>query len=156
MAGTDRAIDGIRYCILLLAQTIAVWGLIWFAMPIFRQFLAEPGRIRDLTVEDEIAIAGGTIILQISYWVRFCLVKIWVPVQSVFLAHLVKFFGRVSFFFGGALFSTVFFRHIPELDALPPLGQGIARVTLLLTVLFGMFCYSLELDRLGSTMASEV
>jgi hypothetical protein len=67
----------------------------------------------------------------------------------VFLAHLVRFGSRVSFFLGGALFTAVFFRHIPEMEMLPPIGRGLARVTLLLAVLFSLFCYSLELDRLG-------
>ena len=37
-----------RYSVLLLARPFTVGWLFWFAFPIFREFLAEPGRIRDL------------------------------------------------------------------------------------------------------------
>jgi hypothetical protein len=32
------------------------------------------------------------------------------------LSRLFSFLGRLSFIFGGALFSVVFFRHLPALD----------------------------------------
>jgi uncharacterized membrane protein YhhN len=62
------------------------------------------------------------------------------------------FASRASFFFGGALFSAIFFRHIPQLDALPPLGQAIAKTLGVAALLFALFCYSLELERLGRSM----
>jgi hypothetical protein len=44
------------------------------------------------------------------------------------VGHLFVFAGRASFFFGGAFFSALFFRHVPELDQLPPLEQGAGKV----------------------------
>jgi hypothetical protein len=141
------------YCLLLCAQTVAAAWIFWFVLPIFRQFVNQVGRAQDIIWWDELAICGGAIVLQLLYWVRLRRVPVWAPIQNLFVAHLVKFASRASFFFGGAFFSTIFFRHIPELDALPPIGQGLARVTLVLAVLFSLFCYSLELDRLGAAMA---
>ncbi|ACS59982.1 hypothetical protein Rleg_6951 (plasmid) [Rhizobium leguminosarum bv. trifolii WSM1325] len=59
---------------------------------------------------------------------------------------------RVSFFFGGALFSAIFFRHLPELDALPPFAQACVKSVYVAATLFGLFCYSLELARFGQAV----
>jgi hypothetical protein len=64
------------------------------------------------------------------------------------------FLSRLSFIFGGALFSVVFFRHLPELD------QGInvlltaKRGLELVGSLFALFCLTLELERLGNAIGS--
>jgi hypothetical protein len=63
--------------------------------------------------------------------------------------HLFLFASRVSFFFGGALFSVFFFRHVPELDQFPSFIQGAVKLLEVLLVLFSLFCYSLEIERLG-------
>jgi hypothetical protein len=52
------------------------------------------------------------------------------------------FASRASFFFGSALFSAIFFRHIPQLYALPPLGQAIAKTLRVAALLFALFCYA--------------
>jgi hypothetical protein len=43
----------------------------------------------------------------------------------------------------------IFFRHIPELDVLPPLEQSVIKILILISILSALFCYSLELERLG-------
>ncbi|WP_246706617.1 hypothetical protein [Rhizobium leguminosarum] len=60
------------------------------------------------------------------------------PFHSVFAAHLLFFASRVSFFFGGALFSAIFFRHLPELDAFPPFAQAFVKSLYVAATLFGL------------------
>lgn len=72
--------------------------------------------------------------------------------HGVFVAHLLFFASRVSFFFGGALFSAIFFRHLPELDAFSPFAQAFVKSVYVAATLFGLFCYSLELDRFGKAV----
>lgn len=43
------------------------------------------------------------------------------------VGDLVLFASRTSFFFSGAVFSVIFFRHFPQLDVLPPVAQGLAK-----------------------------
>jgi hypothetical protein len=140
------------YLALLSAQTVAATWLFWFVVPIFRQVAADVSAVHDLTVVEEVAIIGGVVALQGLYWTRLYFLRVSTRIRSVFLGHVVRFASRVSFFFGGAFFSTIFFRHIPELDALPPIVEGLARVLLVMAVLFSLFCYSLELDRFGVTL----
>ncbi|CAN7635250.1 hypothetical protein LJR098_006121 [Rhizobium sp. LjRoot98] len=86
------------------------------------------------------------------HWSRLAWVEIVPPCHNILLAHLFLFASRVTFFFGGALFSAVFFRHFPELEVFPPLWQAVAKALYVVAVLFGLFCVSLELDRLGRAM----
>jgi hypothetical protein len=139
----------LAYAFLLLMQTAAASVLFWTIFPIFRRIIEQIGQPQELSGATQLAIVGGVVILQCCYWVRLRFVKVRAPLHSVFIGHLFLFASRASFFFGGALFSVFFFRHIPEFEALPPLAQGIATVFAVLAVLFSLFCYSLELERLG-------
>src|SRR5205823_12149353 len=108
------------YLALLSAQTVTAAWLFWFVVPIFRQFVANIGVVQEIRVVDELAIAFGVVALQVLYWTRFCFIPVSTRIRSTVLGHIVRFASRVSFFFGGAFFSTIFFRHIPEVEALPP------------------------------------
>jgi hypothetical protein len=139
----------LAYASLLLAQTAAASVLFWTIFPIFRRIIAQIGQPQELNGATALTVVSGVIILQCCYWIRLRYVKVHAPLHSVFIGHLFLFASRASFFFGGALFSVFFFRHIPEFDALPPLAQSVATVFAVLAVLFSLFCYSLELERLG-------
>jgi hypothetical protein len=92
---------------------------------------------------------AAVLLVQACYWARYRYVPVWAPVRSVLAGHLLLFASRVSFFFGGALFSAIFFRHVPQLEMLPPLGQSLVKGCGVMVLLFTVFCYSLELERLG-------
>jgi hypothetical protein len=140
------------YMALLVIQTIAVGWLFWLIIPIFGDLVRGIGIPYNSDLWDEASVAGVVIVLQSCYWRRYYCIPVYAPTHNVVVGHFLKFASRASFFFGGALFSAIFFRHIPELDALPPLGQTLARLTLVMGLLFALFCYSLELDRLGAAI----
>ena len=137
------------YAGLLALQTGAASFLFWIIFPVFLRVISNIGLRQELDVWVQVAALGGVAVLQACYWIRLCWVPVAAPFRNVFIGHIVLFISRVSFFFGGALFSAIFFRHVPELDALPPMVQGIAKGAGILAVLFALFCYSLELERLG-------
>ena len=140
------------YAALLALQTVAATFLFWLIFPIFRQIVTRIGEPTDLTLFLELAIVGGTVLLHCAYWARLRWVAVRIPFRSVFVGHLIQFAGRASFFFGGALFSAIFFRHLPELESVPTEGQWVMKAALVMWVLFALFCYSLELDRLGKAI----
>lgn len=80
------------------------------------------------------------------------MVPVVAPFHNVFVAHLCSFASRVSFFFGGALFSAVFFRHLPALEALPSFARIAFGTFEVVIVLFALFCYSQELERLAKAI----
>jgi hypothetical protein len=59
------------------------------------------------------------------------------------------FLGRLSFIFGGALFSVVVFRHLPELGRDTDAVLMVQRGVILVGCLFALFCTSLEVERFG-------
>jgi hypothetical protein len=148
----NRRSSGTVYGLLLAAQTAAASALFWIVFPWFRQVITHIGEQHQLKLSQHIAIMTFAALLHGFYWTRLRWVSVIVPFQNVFLAHLCAFWSRVSFFFGGALFSTLFFRHLPELEALPSLGRSALGVLEITTVLFALFCYSQELDRLARAL----
>jgi hypothetical protein len=137
------------YAVFLFLETALASFLFWTIFPIFRQMIANLGKPQDIQSWQEFSIVLGAVALQCCYWIRYSWLPIYTPFQSVALGHVLLFASRASFFFGGALFSVIFFRHVPELDSLPPAGQALARGACIMGVLFALFCYSLELERLG-------
>jgi len=61
-------------------------------------------------------VIGVIVAMQAAYWYRLRRISIPIGRPNLILSYLLLFFGRLSFIFGGALFSVVFFRHLPELD----------------------------------------
>lgn len=137
---------------LLVLQTAAASGLFWMILPIFRRMVSRLGEPQNLEVWRLATIMGCVIVLQSCYWIRLQRIPVCIPFHNVVVGHLLLFASRASFFFGGAFFSVIFFRHVPELSALPPLGQGLAKALTVLGILFALFCYSLELERLGKAI----
>jgi hypothetical protein len=144
-----RRSSGAVYAIFLAGQTATASALFWIVFPWFRQVITHIGEQHQLKLSQHIVIMTLAALLHGFYWTRLRWVSVVAPFQNVFVAHLCSFWSRVSFFFGGALFSTLFFRHLPELDALPPLGRITFGVFEIVTVLFALFCYSQELERLA-------
>jgi hypothetical protein len=141
--------NNIRYVILMVIETAAAMFLFLTIFPIFRQVITQLGEPQDISPFQQVAVACGALVLQACYWVRFRWVAIPAPFRNALVRHLFLFASRVSFFFGGALFSVLFFRHVPELDQLPTVIQGAVRVLEIILPLFSLFCYSLEIERLG-------
>jgi len=137
------------YMLLLGVQTGASGVLFLVVFPLFQQIVLRSGQPQSLESSTAISALAAALLVQACYWVRYCYVPIWVPSRSALVGHLLMFASRVSFFFGGALFSAIFFRHVPQLDALPPLEQSLMKGCGVLLLLFTVFCYSLELERLG-------
>lgn len=137
------------YLLLIITQTIAATVLFWTIFPLFQAIVTQAGRPQDPAASTIVVSAASTLVLQLAYWYRYGRVEMWVPLHSALMGHVLMFASRASFFFGAALFSAVFFRHIPQLEALPTLGMAIAKVLGFLFMLFSLFCYALELERLG-------
>lgn len=134
---------------LLAIQTGAAIALIWTTFPVFRSMSAHLGQVAQLSPWVDVAAASSALVLHCAYWTRYRHVPIAVPIHNALIGHIVVFIGRASFFFGSAFFSLIFFRHIPEIVSFPSLSQAFFRGAGLIWVLFALFCYSLELDRLG-------
>ncbi|KAA1177228.1 hypothetical protein FP026_25375 [Rhizobium tropici] len=155
MSKRFRPSNGTLYALLLAGQTIAASALFMKVFPIFHDVLTHLGERLTLDIADQISITAVAVTLHCCYWIRLGWVTVTVPFKSTLISHLCIFIGRLSFLFGGALFSAVFFRHVPELDVLPTFEQSAVKLSYIALILFGLFCYSLELDRLGKALEPD-
>jgi hypothetical protein len=143
------------YSFLLAVQVVGAIFFVWKELPAFNQLLRNPGEQLPDVLGDDLATVGLLAVMQIAYWYRLRRVPIPFKDPKPILSHLFLFLGRLSFIFGGALFSVVFFRHLPELeydaDALLMARRGL----LLGSALFTLFCLTLELERLGHALETD-
>ncbi|MCO5063956.1 MAG: hypothetical protein M9924_06015 [Rhizobiaceae bacterium] len=145
----DSAPAPARYLLLLCVQTAAATALFWATFPVFQAILSDTGRPQMLSSPTILISLVSALVIQAAYWLRYSRVRVWVPFHNALIGHLVLFASRASFFFGAALFSAVVFRHLPRIEMLPPVWIGTAKGLGFLAVLFSLFCYALELERLG-------
>jgi hypothetical protein len=142
--------------LLLLAVQIA--GAIFFIskeLPDFRQMLLYPGEQLPYSQGDDFAMMVALVAMQVAYWYRLQSVPIPFQGSNTILSHLFLFLGRLSFIFGGSLFAVAFFRHFPELDQNADTLLMAQRGLMLVGSLFALFCFTLELERLGHAFGSS-
>jgi len=124
-------------------------------MPAFKQLVLNPGEQVVSTRYDGLAIIAVLCAMQCAYWYRYLSVAIPFRGPNLFLSHVFLFLGRLSFIFGSALFSTVLFRHLPELSSDVDISLFGRRAVVLIVSLFALFCFSLELERLGAALGND-
>ena len=84
--------------------------------------------------------------IQICYWLNqrwFATLRL---AQHPLIGHLILFLSRLNFIFAGSLFSAVYLVRFNELNI------ALWGFVLLSAVLFSIFCYSLELERIGKAL----
>ena len=140
------------YVSLLALQATGAIFFIWKELPAFKQLLLSPGVQPPSIPYDDWTTLGALLAMQIAYWYRLRRVPIPFQAPKLILSHSLLFLGRLSFIFGGALFSVVFFRHVPALDRGADVLLMIGRGLLLGGSLFALFCLALELERLGHAL----
>jgi len=131
------------YAVLFLVQTVGFAILLWEGLPIYRLiFTGVQGQ--HAKVKTLILVSLAIALVQGAYWTRMATApELRVP-ANVFLGHVMQFLGRISFIFGGAFFTLVMYARFPELEL------SVLRLAILIASLFSLFCYSLELERLGA------
>jgi hypothetical protein len=142
------------YVTLLAVQSTAALTILIYIQSAFRILIAEIGVVHTVSIVEMVALATAILVCQAGFWVRVRHVAIpaW---HSLVLGHLLAFAGRISFIFGGALFAVFFLRHMPEL-VLDRYAFGVAwRGAVVVTTLFALYCYALELERLGAALQQE-
>jgi hypothetical protein len=65
---------------------------------------------------------------------------------NLLLGHVVLFLSRLNFVFAGAVFSAVYLVRFNELEI------SLLGFVLISVVLFSIFCYTLELERMGRAL----
>jgi hypothetical protein len=143
------------YLLLFAVQMFGADFVVWDGLPAFQQLVLNPGQQVVITRYDGLGIIAVLCVMQFAYWYRYLRVAIPFRGPNLFLSHVFLFLGRLSFIFGSALFSIVLFRHLPELGSDVDVLLFGRRAVVLIVSLFALFCFSLELERLGVGLGSD-
>ena len=134
--------------ILFLGQTIGDATILSHLIPLLRELITSgPGE--KTPPEINVLVVLAVIIIQVCYWLDqhwFATLRLrYIPV----LGNVILFLARLNFVFAGATFSAVYLVRFKEVQ-MSPLG-----FVLLSAVLFSMFCYTVELERLGGALVKR-
>jgi hypothetical protein len=122
--------------------------------PSFKQLALNPGRqIPDIPLDD-LATAGILLVMQGAWYRQLC-IPIPFHGPKIISHHVLLCLARLSFIFGAAVFSVVFFRQLPGLGLDADIIL-LARSGLLLIVsLFALFCFTFELERVANAFGNN-
>jgi hypothetical protein len=131
--------------ILFLGQTIGDATILCHLVPLFRRLVTSGLDEKTSPIIVVFAMLGVTII-QVCYWLD----QHWFATLQLryfpLLGHVILFLSRLNFIFAAAVFSGVYLVRFNQVQ-ISPLG-----FVWLSAVLFSIFCYSLELERLGRAL----
>ena len=134
--------------ILFLGQTIGDATILSQLIPLLRELITS-GLGEKMPPEINVLVVLAVTIIQVCYWLDqhwFATLRLrYIPV----LGNVILFLARLNFIFAGATFSAVYLVRFKEVQ-MSPLG-----FVLLSAVLFSMFCYTLELERLGGALVKR-
>jgi hypothetical protein len=145
----SKPLRTVTYLLLFAIQMFGSDFIVWKGLPAFRELVLSPGEQLANTPYDDNTVVAALFAMQGAYWYRLLRVAIPFTGQSLVLSHLFLFLGRLNFIFGSALFAIVIFRHVPELGPDVDILLMARRAVLLVISLFALFCFTLELERLG-------
>jgi hypothetical protein len=145
----------LTYLLLMAVQLFGSDFIVWKGLPAFRELVLAPGQQPANTPYDDNLTLAVLMLMQAAYWYR--LLKVAIPFKGgrLSLSHLFLFLGRLNFIFGSAVFSIVLFRHLPELDPDTDVVLMARRGVLMVITLFALFCFTLELERLGDALGEN-
>jgi len=141
-AGAPSRRAAAAYRLLFAAETAGLVLLLSVGVPLYRLLQLGPGGDRPgdpLHGVILIAIA----LMQVCYWTKRRFAPAVRAGHSVLAGHLLLFLSRLTFVLVGSYASLVFLVRFKDTTF------SIRGVGLLLAALFAVFCYVLELERLG-------
>jgi hypothetical protein len=155
MKTNDESPKAAAYLFVLAIQISGAILFVWQQLPEFRQLVVNPGEQLPYDVVSVVMTVGVLAVMQISFWYRLLFIPTPFRRPNMILNHVLLFLGRLSFIFGGALFSVAVFRHLPELSREIDILLTVRRGIILVGCLFALFCTSLEVERLGQAFESD-
>ncbi len=133
------------YPLLLAGQTAGAVMVLANGVPIYRRIVGDTNRLEPHPEILWWAVAAVSLI-QFCYWLRVRLKPALPRGGFPVFGHLAQFAARLSFVFASSTFSVVFLARFDQLS-LPP-----HRIAMVLMLLFSMFCWTLELERLARAL----
>jgi hypothetical protein len=145
----------LAYTLLLTVQTACALVILLHIHTAFRILVERIGQQQTLPNEILAQVCGAALLGQLCYWTRLYRLPVPQGFHSPVLGHLLAFAARLGAIVGGALASIYFLRHLPELTKLADSFTMIWRSSLLLAIVFAIYCYTVELERLAAAWQAD-
>jgi hypothetical protein len=147
------ASDGRRrraYFLLVALEAAGAAVILWHGLPLYRRMLSAEVEFQQADTRIVIWAVIGIVLIQAAYWASTLKVfpLLSVP-RHVLAGQAALFLARLNFVFVSSLFAVVVFSKQVDLEFVA------WRATTLVAVLFSMFCFSLELERLSKRLGRE-
>jgi hypothetical protein len=139
-----------RYVMLFTVQAVCATYLFWECISVYWGLIEDLGEPQHFDWKVTTLVLGSVVLLQYSYWYRLFNVALPIQRPRVVLGHIVLFASRLFFIIASALYSFVIFRHLPEIEIERNATTLVWRGCLFVLLLFSVFCFTSELERLGN------
>ena len=145
----------LAYTLLLIVQTACALVILFYIHATFRILVEHIGEQQPLPTSILIQVVVAALLGQCCYWLRLYRLPIPKGFRSPPLGHALAFAARLGAIGGGALASIYFLRHLPELTKLADGFTLFWRSGVLLAIVFALYCYTLELERLAAAWQAD-
>lgn len=92
---------------------------------------------------------ASCLLIQGGYWLRVWLRPPFPSFRNIVLGHVISFIAQLSFILASSTFAAVFFVYFDKMS-LP-----FHRICMMILLLFSLFCWSQELERLAKILQSK-
>jgi len=138
------------YLLLLAIEAAGGAAILWHGLPLYRRMLSGGVAFEHADTSSVTWAAIGIVLIQTAYWAStFTVFPLLSVPRHVLAGHAALFLARLNFVFVSSLFAVVVFSKPVDLEFVA------WRAALLVAVLFSMFCFSLELERLSKRLGRE-
>ncbi|CAM5549935.1 hypothetical protein [Rhodanobacter lindaniclasticus] len=135
-----------RYWILLAGELSGAAIILWNLVPAYRRLLLNGSG--ESTSAATLAVSLAAALVLVCWGLRHRTAPLPALQQRWWTGHLILFIARLSFILPAGLFSVIFFLRYDELRVSP------LDTALLFGILFALFCFTTELERLGRRLTA--
>ncbi len=136
------------YWLLLAIQSVGALIVLAKGVPFYRQLESDFANHQPHSGIIWWGVAS-CMLIQGGYWLRVWLNSPFPSLKNIVLGHVIAFIAQLSFILASSVFAVVFFVHFDKLS-LP-----FHRTCMMMILLFSLYCWSQELERLANSMRSK-
>jgi hypothetical protein len=131
-------------------QTTGAGIVYWYGLPLYRETVADPMGFEPRPLERSLIALAAVALMQVPYWITYRIRPPMPRLVNAPLGHVLLFLARLNFLLPASIYSFVFVLH-----RMGHLELSETRFGILFALLFSLFCYTLELERLGGAFLGK-
>lgn len=132
-----------RYLACFAAELLGIGLILWDGVPILRNLIGFRG---GANAYDDVILLTAAAFIQITYWFNLRHKPPFALPAWPLVGHITLFLSRLCFIFASSFFSFAVYRYWDVFEV------TASRFSLLMFILFSVFCFSRHLEMLGMLM----